>query len=165
MDKTALFKVTCGLYVVGVRNGDAFGGCIVDAFMQATDAPPTAIMCSMRRTLTNELIKANRAFTLSVLPAGVDPFIVANFGFQSARAADKWTRVETDWQDGLPALRCACAGLLLRMNEARELQTHTAFFCDILNAWQGEGSPLLYADYQRDMKPATMAAFQSLKGG
>ena len=31
MDQTALFKLSYGLYVVGVKNGDSFGGCIVDA--------------------------------------------------------------------------------------------------------------------------------------
>ena len=36
MDQTALFKLSYGLYVVGVKNGDSFGGCIVDAMMQVT---------------------------------------------------------------------------------------------------------------------------------
>jgi flavin reductase (DIM6/NTAB) family NADH-FMN oxidoreductase RutF len=161
MDKTALYKISYGLYVVGVRHGEGFGGCTVDAFIQSTDAPPTAILCSMQRSLTNALIKENREFTLSILPAGVDPFIIANFGFQSARTADKWANVETEWHNGLPALCCACAGLYLRMTDIREQGSHSVFFCDIIDAWTGEGTPLLYADYQRDLKPKTMTAFQA----
>ena len=179
MDKTALYKISYGLYVIGVRvaagvtgqagGGDAaqssppgaFGGCVVDAFIQSTDAPATAILCSMKRSLTNALIKAERCFTVSVLPEEADPFVIANFGLQSARVADKWARVETDWHDGLPALRCACAGIRLRMTDARELSTHTVFFCDVEDAWQGGGAPLLYATYQREIKGKMMA----MRGG
>lgn len=163
MEKTALYRISYGLYVTGVRNGDGFGGCMVDAFIQTTDAPPTAILCSIQRTLTNALIKEHRAFTLSVLPQDVDPMVIANFGFQSARAADKWANVEHTLHDGLPALSCACAGMRLKVTDLRELSTHTMFFCDIEDAWLGTGEPLLYGEYQRSMKPATMAAFQALK--
>ena len=49
MDQTALFKLSYGLYVVGVKNGDSFGGCIVDAMMQVTsDMPPLLMLGSMR---------------------------------------------------------------------------------------------------------------------
>ncbi len=164
MEKTALFKISYGLYVVGVKHGGGFGGCVVDAFMQTTDAPPTAVLCNGQRTFTNELIKQSREFTLSVLPSEVDPLVIANFGFQSARAADKWANVEYALHGGIPALSCACAGMRLRVTDLREMSTHTMFFCDIEDAWLGaEGEPLLYGEYQRSMKPATMAAFQALK--
>jgi flavin reductase (DIM6/NTAB) family NADH-FMN oxidoreductase RutF len=163
LDKTALFKLSYGLYVVGVRHGEGFGGCIVDAFMQTTDTPATAVLCNGQRTLTNALIKEHRELTLSVLPADVDPVIIADFGFQSARTVDKWAAVPFETRDGLPALTCACAGLRLRVTDLRELATHTLFFCDVEDAWQDPGEPLLYNEYQRSMKPATMAAFQTLK--
>lgn len=163
MEKSALHKLSYGLYVTGVQNGQGFGGCVVDAFMHTTETPPTAVLCSMKRSLSNTLIKENGAFTLSVLPVGVDPMLIANFGFQSARTADKWGHVEHEMHGGLPALTCACAGLLLRVTDQRELSTHTLFFCDIEDAWTGQGDPLLYADYQRSLKPATLAAFQALK--
>ena len=163
MDKNALRKLSYGLYVTGVQSGKGFGGCVVDAFMHPTEAPATAVLCSMQRSLSNGLIKERRAFTLSVLPAGVDPLVIATFGFQSARTADKWAHVAHTVREGLPALACACAGMLLRVTDLRELSTHTLFFCDIEDAWTGEGDPLLYAEYQRSLKPAAMAAFQALK--
>jgi len=163
MEKEALFKLSNGLYVIGVQKTEGFGGCVVDAFMQTTDAPATAVLCSMQRSLTNALIKEHGVFTVSVLPADVDPLVIANFGFQSARTANKWVPVEHKMYGGLPALTCSCAGLLLRATDFRELSTHTLFFCDITDAWTGQGDPLLYNEYQRSMKPATMAAFQAFK--
>ena len=163
MEKAALRKLSYGLYVTGVQRGQGFGGCVVDAFMHTTESPATAVLCSMRRSLSNALIKEHGVFTLSVLPVGVDPVVIANFGLQSVCTADKWAHVEHTMRGGLPVLSCACAGLLLRTTDLRELSTHTLFFCDIEDAWTGEGDPLLYAEYQRSMKPATMAAFQALK--
>lgn len=95
MDQTALFKLSYGLYVVGVKNGDSFGGCIVDAMMQVTsDMPPLLMLGSMRNNLTNQLIRKTGELTISVLRADADPFLIANFGFQSARKVEKWENVE-----------------------------------------------------------------------
>jgi len=164
MDKSALYKVSYGLYITGVQNGAGYGGCVVDAFMQTTDqtadAPATAVLCSMRNTRSNALIQERGVFTLSVLPAGVDPLLIAIFGFQSARNTEKWVHVDYTERNGLPVLGCACAGMMLRTTGSRELSTHTLFFCDIEDAWSGEGEPLLYAEYQRSLKPAAMAAFK-----
>ena len=163
MDKTALFKISYGLYVTGVQNGEGYGGCIVDAFIQTTDTPATAALCSTQNTLSNALIKEHGLFSLSVLPEVVDPLVIALFGYQSARSADKWANVAHTMHGGLPVLDCACAGMLLRVTGLRELATHTLFFCDIEDAWTGQGEPLLYAEYQRSLKPAVMAAFQAFK--
>ena len=38
MDIMALNYVTCGLYIIGVENGDSFSGSCVDAFIQATSS-------------------------------------------------------------------------------------------------------------------------------
>lgn len=161
MDQTALLKLSYGLYVVGVKNGDSFGGCIVDAIMQVTsDMPPLLMLGSMRNTLTNQLIRENGEFTVSVLRADADPFLIANFGFQSARKTEKWANVEHTVKDGLPVLPDAASCLQCRVLEAKELSTHTVYTCEVTDAWNGDGEPLLYNDYQKHMKDATRKAFQ-----
>lgn len=161
MDQTALFKLSYGLYVVGVKNGDSFGGCIVDAMMQVTsDMPPLLLLGSMKNTLTNQLIRETGEFTISVLCADVDPFLIANFGFQSARKVEKWENVEYAVKDGLPVLLDAASYLRCRVLEAKDLSTHTVYTCEVTDAWNGDGEPLLYNDYQKHMKDATRKAFQ-----
>lgn len=161
MDQTALFKLSYGLYVVGVKNGDSFGGCIVDAVMQVTsDMPPLLMLGSMRNTLTNTLIRENGEFTISVLRADADPFLIANFGFQSARKTEKWANVEYAVKDGLPVLLDAASYVRCRVLEEKGLSTHTVYTCEVTDAWNGDGEPLLYGDYQKHMKDATRKAFQ-----
>lgn len=163
MDDKALFAISCGLFVVGARYGEDFSGCIVDAFLQATALPATVILCSQRQTQTNACIKATGLFSVSVLRDDVDPFVVANFGFQSTRQIRKWPLVLHRWMADLPVLQSAAAWYVCRVLSAQELGTHTLFHCEVCEAEQGEGRPLLYGDYRARMKNATVAAFQAFK--
>ncbi len=163
MDDKALFAIPCGLFVVGARNGEGFAGCIVDAFIQATAFPVTVILCSQHQTLTNASIKAAGEFSVSVLREDVDPFVVANFGFQSSRHIHKWEHVPYRLQKGLPVLREAAAWYACKVRFTHELSTHTMFHCEVHEAEQGEGVPLSYGHYRAHMKNATVAAFQAFK--
>ena len=161
MDTQAFFKLTYGLYVVGVKNKDDFGGCVVDAVMQTTIDPPTLVIALNKGSKTNECIRETKEFTLSVLSETTDPFIIGNFGFQSCRTAKKWEKVPHHFMNGLPVLNNAAACLLCRVTEIKELSTHILFFCDITDAADGEGKALSYTEYQESWKVKVMQAFQS----
>ncbi|MDR1886086.1 MAG: flavin reductase [Synergistaceae bacterium] len=164
MDLTALYKFSYGLYVIGVKHGDKLGGCIVDALVQASsDDPPTLILCSIKGNYTNELIKSSGAFSISVLPVTVDPFVVANFGFQSARVADKWANVPHTIVDGLPQIEGAASYVRCKVKDTVELATHSAFFSVVTDAVCGDGEPLIFGNYQKTMKKAAYDAFQKFK--
>jgi flavin reductase (DIM6/NTAB) family NADH-FMN oxidoreductase RutF/rubredoxin len=166
MDETALFKLSYGLYVIGVQADGKFGGCVVDAVAQVSQGnPPVIIIGNNKNALTNKLLKEKGEFTLSVLPEDVNPFVIANFGFQSARDADKWANVPHTVKDGLPVLDGAVSYLRGKVADSKELETHTAFFCNIVDAWLGTNpaKPLIYGDYQRTMKSATSEAFTKFK--
>lgn len=164
MDNKALYKISYGLYVVGTKIDDKYAGCVVDAFIQSTSAPvPTVILCSIQKNQTNDAIKQTGEFTVSILSENVDPFVIGNFGFQSGRDADKWSNVPHKIADGLPVLESAVAYLRCKVTDKKELSTHTAFFCEVTDAWQGEGEPLIYGDYQKDMKSKTMEAFKAFR--
>jgi flavin reductase (DIM6/NTAB) family NADH-FMN oxidoreductase RutF/rubredoxin len=164
MEPKALYKISYGLYVVGTKLDGKLAGCVVDAFIQSTSAPvPTVILCSIQANQTNAAIKQTGEFTVSILGKNVDPFIIGNFGFQSGRDADKWANVAHSIRDGLPVLEKAVAFLRCKVTDAKELSTHTAFFCEVTDAWLGEGEPLIYGDYQKDMKAKTAEAFKAFK--
>jgi flavin reductase (DIM6/NTAB) family NADH-FMN oxidoreductase RutF/rubredoxin len=164
MDSTALYKISYGLYVVGTKIDGKYAGCVVDAFIQSTSSPvPTVILCSILANQTNAAIKQTGEFTISVLSTDTDPFIIGNFGFQSGRKADKWSNVPHKTVDGLPVLEKAVSYLRCRVTDQKELSTHTAFFCEVTDAWLGEGEPLIFGDYQKAMKAKTLAAFNAFK--
>jgi flavin reductase (DIM6/NTAB) family NADH-FMN oxidoreductase RutF len=126
MDKKAFHKISYGLYVVGTEIDGKYAGSVVDAFIQSTSNPPTVILCSIKANQTNEAIKQRGEFTVSVLGEDIDPFVIANFGFQSGRNVDKWANVPHKIVDGLPVLEKAVAFLRCKVTEAKELSTHTS---------------------------------------
>lgn len=163
MDDKALFAIPCGLFVVGTRCEEGFSGCIVDAFIQATAFPATVILCSQHQTRTNACIKSAGEFSVSVLREDVDPFIIANFGFQSSRHIQKWGHVSHRLHNGLPVLSDVAAWYVCKVLFTHELATHTLFHCEVLEAEKDAGVPLSYGHYREHMKHATIAAFQAFK--
>ncbi|MDR0374587.1 MAG: flavin reductase [Treponema sp.] len=171
MDTSALFKLSYGLYVTGVKTEKGLGGCIVDAVGQvaAGDNPLVTLAC-MKKNYTNECIKKTGEYTLSVLPANVDPFVIGNFGFQSGRNVEKWVNVPHTIKDGLPFLNNACAYLRFRVVNSLEFATHTMFISEVTDAENGgagsgenPAKPLIYGDYQATMRAAVSEAFQKFK--
>lgn len=163
MDKTALYPLSYGLYVIGVKNDFCeFGGCVVDALMQISsgNTPQIAVSC-MKNNNTPAMIKKYSKFTVSVLGRAVDPFVLSCFGFQSGKNSDKWAAVEHDFADGLPVLKKAVSYLVCTVSKVIEADTHILFIADVTDAFNGEkDEPLLYADYHKEYKDKALSAYK-----
>jgi flavin reductase (DIM6/NTAB) family NADH-FMN oxidoreductase RutF len=163
MNETALFSISCGLYVVASPCADGFSGCIVDAFVQSTAVPPSVILCSQKHTYTHTCIQNTGVFSVSVLRQDVDPLTIALFGFQSTRTVQKWPLVPHVLHEGLPVLRDVAAWYTCRVKQALDLGTHTLFHCDVTDAQEGQGEALTYGYYRDNMRHATTTAFQAYR--
>ncbi len=163
MNQAALNKINYGLYVTGIPDKEWFGGCIVDAFIQVTQEPATVIYSSMKKNRTTELLAEGSLFSVSVLPADVNPFVISNFGFQSGRIVDKWKNVPHEVIEGLPFLTDSAAKYRCKVIDARDLGTHMLYYCEVLDAVSGDKESLVYADYQKSMKPAATSSFLEFK--
>ena len=152
----ALFKLTYGLYVAGVKKDAKEGGCVVDAVMQTTD--DTLVLCCGKTTQTHDWIKETKRFSLSVLTRENAPSVIATFGFQSGRTVARKTI------DGLPVLETAAAWLTCRVMDSRDLGSHTLFFCAVETAETGKGEPITYTEYRTELKNETLCAFNTMKG-
>jgi flavin reductase (DIM6/NTAB) family NADH-FMN oxidoreductase RutF len=168
MESNALFKLSYGLYVTGVETANGPGGSVVDSIAQVSHGDPQRVAFgSMNKNFTTEAIRQSGEFTLSVLGQDIDPFVIANFGFQSARdpAIKKWDNVKHTVKDGLPVLEGAIAYIRLQTEEIITYDTHTLFIGAVKDAWLGEtkSPPLLYADYLENKKNEVFAAFEAFK--
>lgn len=161
----ALDQLTHGMYVIGVKTPEGFGGCLVDAVMQLTVDPPMVAYCCMKRNYTDACIRNTREFTISVLEKDSDPFVIANFGFQSGKTVDKWAQVEHDMLGDLPVVRGAASILRVQVEHIQELSTHTLYVGRVVEAEKKTGTPMTYAYYQQEVKMKTAAAFKAWKEG
>ena len=60
-------------------------------------------------------------------------------------------------------MKDAVAFLICRVEDIRIMDTHNIFTCTIEDAWLGDGEPLLYNEYQINLKGAVMSAFAEFK--
>lgn len=157
MDKAALFKLSYGLYILSVRDGEKLNGCVVNTVTQVADAPYRVIVAVNKANYTAELINKSRQFSVSVLTENTVFETIKHFGFQSGSHNDKFALFphEIDLASGLPYLiKDCCAYLLCRVLEVKDLGTHYLYTAEIFDMKTlSSVPPLTYAYYHSNIKP------------
>ena len=164
MEESALFKLSNGVYVLGAMDGERPVGCIVDVVTQIALKPLTLALSSSKISYTRECIEKTKEFSVSVLSKKVDPFIIANFGFQSSRNVNKWEKADHFMDNGLPYLKDNIATLRAKVVQEVLFESHKLFIAEILDAKNGgEGEPLTYYDYRTYFKDEVFNAWKGAK--
>lgn len=118
-------KITHGMYVLTTKGG----GCIVDAVAQVGKGEkPTIIVSVNKKNFTNQLIKSNQKFALSIIGKKVNPKIIETFGFKSSREIDKFKEIEYREVDGINIISNTLGYLICDVEGFVENETHTVFF-------------------------------------
>ena len=148
-DKKITYKISQGVYALTTIGG----GCIVDAVSQisAGDNPLIAVSV-MKKNYTNELLRKNDKFALSVLGEQVNPEIIKTFGFNSMRDMDKFEKIELVQIEGLNIIKDSLGYMICEIIDSIDNDTHTLFI-----------GKLVDADLFKDEKEMTYAYYQEHK--
>lgn len=166
MDESALFCLTHGIYVLGAKDEaqNRFCGSIVDGVMQVANKPLIIALSCHNRSYTKECIEKNKEFSISVISKNVDPFVVANFGFQTSRTVDKWALVDYIEKDGLPYLKGNLAEIKAQVIETKVFDSNTLFLAEVKDCQKCEiGEPLTYGEYRAYFKDEVMKSFNNYR--
>lgn len=139
-------KITQGMYVLTTKNG----GCIVDAVSQVSGGDnPLISVAVMKRNYTNELLKTNNKFAISILGNNVNPEIIKTFGFNSARDINKFENTETTKIEDIEIINDSLGYMICEIVDKIENDTHTLFIGKIIEADVFEDKePMSYGYYQ-----------------
>lgn len=140
------WKITQGMYVLTTNKG----GCIVDAVSQISAGENPLIAVSvMKSNYTNELLKNNNKFALSILSKNVNPEIIKIFGFHSGRDINKFEKVETTLIEDVKIINDSLGYMVCEIVDSIENDTHTLFIGKIIEADVfKEEEPMSYGYYQ-----------------
>ena len=167
IDEKALFALTHGVYVIGAKDEaqNRYVGSAVDAIMQVAHKPFVVALSCGNHTYTKETIQKTGMFAISILPQDVDPFIIANFGFQSSRDVNKWDNVEYEEKDNLPYLKNVLGKIRCKVLEQVAYDSNTLFLAEVLDAELGDnsGKALTYNDYRGYFKNEVIKVFNEQK--
>lgn len=166
MDTTALFKLGYGLYVIGTEANGVKAGCTANTVMQITSEPAQIAVGLNKNNYTNEIIQKSGKLTVSILSKTADMNLVANFGFQSSRTADKFTTsgqpLVVDGERAPYLAEHTSAVLSAKVVDTMDCGTHTLFLCELTDAKVlSKEEPMTYAYYHSDVKPKKVPAATS----
>ncbi len=114
----------------------------------------------MNTSQTKACIEQIKEFALSVLPKDIDPYVVANFGFQSSREVNKWENVNKEIIDDMPYIPTALAKIRAHVIDTLHYPNNTVFIAEVENAFDlREGEPLTYKHYRDTFKQDCLKSF------
>jgi len=155
MDKTALFRITYGLYVITSLKGDDKNGFIGNTTFQITSKPPQIAIGVSCDNYTHEFIHESKLFAVSVINQNADSELIKTFGYNSGRDIDKFAKVA--WfpgNNGAPLIKEG-VNATFECNVVQEinLKTHSVFIgevtaTDIIS----DAIPLTYEYFRSNMK-------------
>ncbi|MFC2039641.1 flavin reductase family protein [Chloroflexota bacterium] len=136
MDKTALYKIGYGLYIVASHRGEKLNGQIANTVFQITAEPPTLAVSVNRDNLTWEYINESKVFSVTALCEAAPMEFIGRFGFHTGRVTDKFQginyRIGTS---GAPVvLDHAVAVFEAKVTNFVDVGTHTVFIGEVVNA-------------------------------
>ncbi len=155
MDLKALFKISYGLYLITVKDGEKDNGCIINTFSQQTDTPLRVSVTINKQNLTAEMLEKTGEFTVSVLSEKATFEIFKRFGMQSGRECNKFDGIETvrvsngtlRLASGLNAYACC------KVIDKIDLGSHWFFLAEMTEAEiLNDDESLTYDFYQKNLK-------------
>lgn len=139
-------KITQGMYVLTTKEG----GCIVDAVSQVSaGGEPLISVAVMKSNYTNELLKKNNKFSLSILSKDVNPEIIKTFGFNTGRKINKFENTKTTKIEEIDVINDSIGYMVCEIVDFIENDTHTLFIGKVIEADVfEEKEPMSYGYYQ-----------------
>ena len=158
VDKTALFRIGYGLYVVTTHDGKKDTGCIVNSVGQVADNPLRISVCINKANYTHDVVSKVGVLNVNCLSVEAPFDVFRHFGFQSGRNVDKFA----DCADTAPR---SANGLIylpqyinafmsLKVVNTVDLGSHTMFLCEVTEAKAvSKLDTMTYTYYQQNVKP------------
>lgn len=145
-DKTITRKITQGMYIITTKGG----GCCVDSISQISSGEnPLIAVAINKKNYTNELIKNNNQFAISIIGLNTNPEIIKIYGLNSMRDFDKFANSDTVEIDGLNIIKDSLGYLICEKVETIENDTHTLFIGKLVGCDKfKDEDPMSYGYYQ-----------------
>ncbi|MDD4527087.1 MAG: flavin reductase family protein [Candidatus Margulisbacteria bacterium] len=154
MDKSALFKLGYGVYIVSSFLDKKYNGQIATVVFQVTSQPARIATCINKENLTHGYIEKSGFFGVSVLEQDTPIPFIGKFGFKSGRDKNKFedTKYEIG-ETGTPLVTENSVAIMeAKVINQMDIGTHTMFIGEIQGCKNlSNDIPLTY-DYYHNVK-------------
>lgn len=150
MDKNIFKDVTYGMYVVTTTKA----GCIINTMTQITSENPIITISLNKKNYTNEKIKEERKFIVSILSEKTNPNLISVFGFTSSKDKDKFKDFDYEEVAGIKALKEETTGYIqCEVIDIIDCDTHDIFVAKVTDTKKlNDNIPMTYKYYHEVIK-------------
>lgn len=151
MDKTALFKLTYGVFILGTEFEGKINACIVNTVSQVTTDPIRVSVNVLKTNYTSELINNSQKFSVSILSKNASIDTIARFGYVSGRDTDKFKDFEYELDsEGCPIVKEGSNAVLsCKVINTLDLDTHYMFIGEVTDSKKlNDEESMTYVDYR-----------------
>lgn len=157
VDKTAVYKLSYGLFVLTARDEKKDNGCIINTASQIADSPQRLIVSVNKKNYTHDMIKKTGIFNISVLSESVPFTVFQHYGFKSGRNTDKIMDTGMPRSANGIAYLSSYTNAFMSCRVEKELDcgSHTVFIAEITeSAVLSQEPSVTYQYYFDNIKPA-----------
>ncbi len=153
LDINAIFKVTYGLYIVTSFYDGKHNGFIANTFCQVNSEPATFEVIVSKNNYTHDMISKSNLFGVCALSQDTPFKIIGLFGFKSGRDLNKMEGLNVKIsQSGISLpLDYSVALFVCKVFKTVDVNTHSIFIGDLIEAEILNNRPLLTYDYYRNV--------------
>ena len=154
MDIKAMQDLSYGMYVISTKVNGRNVGCFVNTVTQITSQNPIISVSVNKLNYTDEALKLNKKFAVSVLSENTDANVISKFGFCSSKDVDKFEGMEYEVIDDIPVIKNnICGYMICEIINVVECETHDVFFARVLDAKkENEYKAMTYSYYHEVIK-------------
>ena len=144
MDKKIFRDISYGMYVVSSKDS----GCIINTLTQITSENPVITISLNKENYTNEVIKKENTFIVSILSENTNKNIISTFGFQSSKDIDKFKDFEYEIVNNTKVLKDTIGYLVCEVINIVDSGTHDIFIGKVIDTKKSnEATPMTYKYY------------------
>lgn len=157
MDNNAMYKISYGLYILSVKEGEKDNGCITNTVVQVTDTPKRISVCLSKQNYTTEMLLRTKMFNVSMLTTDTPFETFKQFGYQSGRDVDKFNCPSpTRSENGIIyASKYGNSYISANVYQTVDVGGHIMFLADVVDAKVLSEKPSVTYDYYfKNIKPA-----------
>ena len=140
--------ILSGMFIVSTEGS----ACVVDTVLQVSSTMQPLISVSINKNnYTNQMLKKNKKFVISILSKKTSGDIIKTFGFNSSRDIDKFKDFDYLDIDGIKVLKDTIGYFVLDVVDVIDVETHDIFIGRVVESQRfNDEEPMLYQYYQEN---------------
>lgn len=166
MDKSLLFKIPYGLFLVSSENSGTLGGCIVNTVVQITDTPTQLSVSINKNSHTAKLMLESKKCVIGLLSDICNMNVIKHFSMLSGNTANKFDKKYSDifkykLQENIPYLyEDLVCNLICDVKEVIDVDSHYLFILNLKETMDiSKNSVLMTYEMYRSMKTSILSTF------